>query len=358
MATKVTLAAPPTVPVRRGPVTQIGVIMLPSYNCLATSALLDPLRAANYVAGQQLYAWDFISLAGESLIASNGLATSNARRLTDVKPVFDYVFVSSSWTPERHCTGPLKKWLHACDRAGAVLGGIDTGAVLLAAAHLLEGYTATVHYEHLAAFREEFPKVSASEALYVIDRKRWTCCGGLAATDLALEMIRARHGTDLANAAARYIFHDRLRPANEPQRPTGREPIGNPVPKILRRAIKIMEKNLEEPLALSKIAATLDVSQRQLERIFATYAGVSPVRYYLDARLDRARSLATQTDMTVLEIAIACGFRPTHFAKAYRTRFGLTPSKDRIAGRIPFHFRDFPVHAARRSDPAIPSDRG
>lgn len=358
MTTKVTSTTTPTVPVRKGPVTRIGVILLPSYNCLATSALLDPLRAANYVAGQPLYTWDFVSPSAENLLASNGLAISNARRLTDVKPIFDFVFVSSSWTPEKHCTGPLKKWLHACNRAGAVLGGIDTGAVLLAAAHLLEGYTATVHYEHLAAFREEFPKISASEALYVIDRKRWTCCGGLAASDLALEMIRARHGTDLANAAARYIFHDRLRPANEPQRPSGREPIGNPIPKILLRAIKIMEKNLEEPLGLCEIASTLDVSQRQLERIFSTYTGVSPIRYYLDARLDRARSLATQTDMTVLEIAVACGFRPTHFAKAYRTRFGLTPSKDRIAGRIPFHFRDFPVHAARRGDVVGPLDRG
>lgn len=349
--------ARPTTPVRQEPGTRIGVILLPSYNCLATSALLDPLRAANYVGGQQLYAWDFISPNEQVLLASNGLATSNARRLADVKPDFDFVFVSSSWTPEKHCTGQLKKWLHACDRNGAILGGIDTGAVLLGAAHLLEGHAATCHYEHLAAFREEFPNVAASEALYVIDRKRWTCCGGLAASDLALEMIRAKHGTDLANAAARYIFHDRLRPANEPQRPSGREPIGYPVPKTLHRAIKIMEKNLEEPLPLSEIAATLDVSQRQLERIFSTYTGVAPVRYYLDARLDRARSLATQTNMTVLEIAIACGFRPTYFAKAYKTRFGLTPSRDRVAGRIPFHFRDFPVHAARPSGPIAPLER-
>lgn len=133
--------------VRKGPATRIGVILLPSYNSLATSALLDPLRAANYVAGQQLYAWDFLSLNEQSLLASNGLATSNARCLADVKPDFDFVFVSSSWTPEKHCTAPLKKWLHACDRNGAILGGVDTGAVLLAAAHLLNGYVATVHYE-------------------------------------------------------------------------------------------------------------------------------------------------------------------------------------------------------------------
>src|SRR6266436_8372835 len=125
---------------RKAPATRIGVILLPYYNCLATSALLDPLRAANYVAGQQLYAWDFISPNEQTLLASNGLATSNARCLADVKPNFDFVFVSSSWTPERHCTGPLKKWLHSCDRSGAILGGIDTGAVLLGAAHLLDGY--------------------------------------------------------------------------------------------------------------------------------------------------------------------------------------------------------------------------
>lgn len=348
MPVKAKTAPSPAFQVGHAPATRFAILLLPSYNSLATSALLDPLRAANYVAGQRLYTWDFLSPDGEPTLASNGLMTSNLKSLKDAKPDFDCVFVSSSWTPEKHCTAPLRKWLRACDRNGAVLGGIDTGAVLLGAAHLLQGYTATVHYEHLAAFREKFPKVIVSEALFVIDRNRWTCCGGHAASDLALEMIRAEHGIDLANAAARYIFHDRLRPANEAQRPKGREPIGYPVPKILRRAIKVMEKHLEEPLSLAQIAGSLDVSQRQLERIFASYTGVSPVRYYLDARLDRARSLATQTDMTVLEIAVACGFRPTYFAKAYKTRFGLTPSKDRIAGRVPFHFRDFPVHAARR----------
>jgi AraC family carnitine catabolism transcriptional activator len=347
MPTKGTGQPIPGVQVRPGAAKRIGVILLASFNSLATSALLDPLRAANYVAGQQLYTWEFLSLGEQTLTASNGLSVGNTRRLADVKPDYDFVFVSSSWTPERHCTAAFKKWLHACDRHGAILGGIDTGAVLLAAARLLNGYTATVHYEHLAAFREQFPAVTASEALYVIDRKRWTCCGGQASTDLALEMIRAMHGIDLANAAARYIFHDRLRSANEPQRPSGREPIGYPIPKALRRAIKLMEKHLEDPLPLSAIAVTLDVSQRQLERIFATYTGVSPVRYYLDVRLDRARSLATQTDMTVLEIAVACGFRPTYFSTAYKTRFGLTPSKARVLGRVPFHFRESPVHAAR-----------
>ena len=106
-----------------------------------------------------------------------------------------------------------------------------------------------------------------------------------------------------------------------------------------------MEKNLESPLPISDICKQTDISHRQLDRLFKTYVRKSPSLYYRDIRLDRARGLVTQTEMPLAQVALASGFASqVHFSRAYRQRFGLPPSKDRIEGRVPFEFRAWPMH--------------
>lgn len=257
--------------------------------------------------------------------------------------------VSASWTPEAYGEPQMLAALRRLARQGAALGGIDTGAVLLAAAGLLDGRCATVHYEHLDAFAELYPKVDVREDLYFIDGDRMTCCGGIAATDLALQILQEQKGAAIANAVARYIFHDRLRAPGERQEASGIEPLGATTPRRLREAIRLMGDHLEEPLSVPEIARRVGLSQRQLERLFAGNTGMSPISYYRDIRLDRARGLITQTDMPVLEVALACGFfSPEHFSRAYRLRFGIAPREDRVEGRIPFEFRAWPMHTRRR----------
>jgi transcriptional regulator GlxA family with amidase domain len=106
-----------------------------------------------------------------------------------------------------------------------------------------------------------------------------------------------------------------------------------------------MEENLEDALSIPQICTRLRVSQRQLDRLFAQFVRKGPVLYYRDMRLDRARSLVTQTDMKLSEIAVASGFSSqAHFSRAYRERFGLAPRTDRVEGRVPFEFRAWPMH--------------
>jgi transcriptional regulator GlxA family with amidase domain len=328
---------------------QVTVIVTPSFNLAPTVAFLDPFRAANYLDGQTLYQWQIASIEGGPVTASNGLALMTSA-LQDVDgATHELLMVSASWTPEAYGKPPLLAALRRHARQGALIGGIDTGGFLLAAAGLLDGRRATVHYEHLDAFAEIYPQVDVCENLYMIDGDRMTCAGGTAATDLALQIIQKRQGTSLANAAARYIFHDHLRPPGERQESSASEPVGVSTPKQLRDAIKIMGEHLEEPLTVPEIARHVRLSQRQLERLFAENTGASPIRYYRDIRLDRARGLITQTHMPVLEVALACGFSsPEHFSRAYRTRFRISPREDRIKGRIPFEFRAWPMHTGRR----------
>lgn len=103
----------------------------------------------------------------------------------------------------------------------------------------------------------------------MFDGKLITCCGGSASMDFAFHIIRSMHGDSLANAAARYVFHQSLRPQGISQNPGSIEPLGSTAPSVLKRAIKLMEENLEDALSIPQICKRVRLSQRQLDRLFA-----------------------------------------------------------------------------------------
>lgn len=320
---------------------RLGILLLPNFNIMATTAFVDPFRAANYLAGERLYDWHFIAPDDADMTASNGMMLAGLTPLSQHGDALDLVAVSASWGPENYQAPHLLGWLRMQARLGAVMGGIDTGAFLLGYAGLLNVETAAVHFEHAAGFAEIFDGVTADHGLFVLDSRHFTCCGGEAACDLALAIIRGQHGPDLANAAARYLFHDRIRSGHEAQQDYQHAPDGHTKPVALVTAITHMEGNLETPLAVGAVARHAGVSQRQLERLFKNHTAMSPVNYYLDLRLANAQRLITQTDMRMLDVAIASGFSSQeHFSRAYKRKFGVAPSVGRRVGRIPFQFRD------------------
>src|SRR5262245_27575390 len=241
------------------------VIVTPNFNLAATVGFLDPFRASNYLDGSILFHWDLASAAGGEIIASNGISI-RTKALREVRnQTQDIVIVSSSWAPESYNSAPLHSALLRWSRAGVTLGAIDTGAFILAEAGLLKGKRATAHYEHIDALRELYPDTEVSEDLFVYDGNRITCCGGAAATDFALHIVRGLHGDSLANAAARYLFHQSLRPQGTSQNPGSVEPLGSTAPTVLKQAIKLMEDHLEEALSIPQICKRIKISQRQLD---------------------------------------------------------------------------------------------
>jgi AraC family carnitine catabolism transcriptional activator len=325
------------------------VIVTPNFNLAATVGFLDPFRASNYLDGSILFRWDLASATGGEVRASNGIDV-RTRALREVRnQPQDIVIVSSSWAPETFNSAPLHGALLRWARAGVTLGALDTGAFILAEAGLIKGKRATTHYEHIDSLKELYVDTETSEDLFVYDPGRITCCGGAAAMDFALHIVRSMHGESLANAAARYLFHQSLRPEGTSQNPGSLEPLGTTAPNILRQAIRLMEDNLEDALPIPQICKRVRLSQRQLDRLFAQFVRKSPVAYYRDIRLDRARGLVTQTNMRLSEIAVASGFSSqAHFSRAYRERFGLAPRMDRVEGRVPFEFRAWPLHRNKR----------
>lgn len=321
------------------------VIVTPNFNLLATTGLVDPMRAVNYLSGTTHFTWVFASVAGGAVIASNGLRVETCALKEVASDAFDIVVVSSSWSPEAHAAPPLLVALRRWASQGVLLGALDTGSLILAEAGLLRNQRATIHYEHIDSLGELHNDVDVTEGIFVSGKNRFTCCGGVASIDMGLELVRTRCGNALANAAARYIFHPVIRPEGSPQNPSLMEPLGHTTPAALRQIIVEMERNLEEPVPIPELCTRIGLSQRQVARLFERYIGKSPILYYRDIRLDRARGLVTQTNLQMSEIAAAAGFaNQTHFSKAYKERFGIAPRKDRLEGRIPFEFRAWPMH--------------
>jgi transcriptional regulator GlxA family with amidase domain len=307
---------------------RIGFLLVPQFSMMAFFSAVEPLRIANRVAGRELYSWHIFSLDGGPVEASNGMAVMAEAPMGAVEH-FPFVIACASFDPQRYETKALLSWLRRLGRQGAVLGGLDTGTHILARAGLLNGHRATLHWENLPAFTEEFPDIEASAELFEIDGKRITCAGGTAAIDMMLHMMWARYGQDLAVGVSEQLLHDRIRNPGDHQRMALGVRLGVRHPQLLA-IVEAMEQAMEEPLGLDRLAGLGGVSRRQLERLFRTHLGDTPSGYYLKLRLRRARHLLEQTPMSVLQVATACGFASApYFSRAYRGLFGRPPREDR-----------------------------
>ena len=315
-----------------------GFLLMPKFSMIAFVSALEPLRVANRLSQRELYRWEIISRDGAPVTASNDL-TLVANRSID-EPArnspsqYSDVLVCASFEPERHYGKRVGQWLKGLDRAGVALGSIDTGSFVLAWAGLLDGYRATTHWESLDSFAEQFPRVDVGSGLFIIDRARFTCAGGTAALDMMLHLIRLRHGHQLAAAVSEQFIHAKIREPQERQRMEAniRQGVTRPG---LAQAIELMESHLEELLSVEELCDAAGVSRRQLERMFHRHFRVSPRRYYLDLRLQRARALLQYTDLPIVEVAVAAGFgSAAHFSRTYHRWAGKPPSAERV-GRPP-----------------------
>ena len=307
-------------------------LTLPNYSLIALSTAVEALRMANRVTQEDVYHWTIASLDGSPQTASSGLSMSPTQAIEAIGPV-DIVFVCGGVEVEHAVTTELLAVLRRLAQRHVALGSLCTGGYALAKAGLLDKYKAVIHWENMSALKEQFPRVIFSDQLFAIDRDRYTCSGGVAPLDLMLNIIKDQLGRDIAPMISEQFILDRIRNDQDRQHVPLQARVGL-FHENLIEAAALMESNIEEPLALDEIAALVGVSRRQIERLFKRYVGEVPTKYYLDMRLRRARTLLLQTAMSIMDIAVACGFQsPPHFSKCYRNLFGHTPSAERQLSR-------------------------
>ncbi|MEO9654857.1 choline metabolism transcriptional regulator GbdR [Marinomonas sp.] len=310
--------------------TRVGFLLLDHFTMIALASSIEPLRMANQLAADELYSWSLISESGASICASDGLSLTPDTSLANAGE-YDLIIVAGGLDITRAYTEKQVSWLVKQARRNVRIGSICTGGYVLAHAGLLNDYHCSAHWECLTALQEIYPKVKCNNKLFSIDRDRLTASGGSAPMDMFLTMIGKQHGTKLSNAISDMFICERIRNESDQQRMPQRQfsTGGICTPKLVD-VIELMENNLEEPIELDELANFVDVSRRQIERMFHKHLECSPSKYYLRLRLERARMLLKQSSMSIVEISMACGFISTpHFSRCYRKHIGISPRDER-----------------------------
>ena len=303
-------------------------LLLDNFSLISYACAVEPLRLANRYHSSDFYEWKSASENGKTAECSAGTNFQVDMGLEETNRG-DTIIICGGINVKDHTSKAILNWLRREARRGVHIGALCTASYVLAKAGLLNGKTATIHWENYDSFEEEFDEVALSKSVFVVDENRSSSAGGIASIDLILRFVSDDLGQDLANTVADQLIYNAIRTERDGQRLSIPTRIGVRHPK-LSLVIQMMEKNIEEPISPSILAREVGMSTRQLERLFRRYLNRSPKRYYMELRLQKARNLLMQTEMSVINVALACGFAsPSHFSKCYRSHYNTTPFRER-----------------------------
>jgi AraC family carnitine catabolism transcriptional activator len=305
----------------------MAILLVPQFTMIALFSILEPLRIANRYVSRP-YRWKLLSVDGQPVADRNGVKVAVDGALGNIGDARTLMVVADA-PASRRLERAVAPRLRQIARSGVMIGGIDTAPMLLARAGLLEGRTATAHWEVLDAFRDQFPRVNVVARLYEIDRMCFTCAGGSAALDLMLKEIETTFGHQLALRVSEHCMHGRVRSALEPQRAFPEEN-GRGIGAKLARAIHIMEQENRPRARIGAVAKAIGVSRRQLHRIFSDQLATSPNRFRLKLRLEQAHQMLINGEVSVTQAAVASGFKSrSYFSRCYHREFGRAPRDDK-----------------------------
>lgn len=308
---------------------QIAFLLMPGFSLFALACVSEPLRVANRLSGEELYDYSFLSLDGKPVQASSGAETSVSRALEDCPDTYRTIIVVAGFSPLEQCTTSTFATLRKMAAFGIQIGGIDTGSEILAAAGLLAGRRATIHWESRNSLAENFRDIEVAPELFVIDGGRMTSAGGTAGLDMMLHVIWDQHGHELATAVSEQFIHSEIRNSHDAQKMSLQRRLQTTNSRVIA-AVELMEERKDQSCPISQISHDVGVSQRVLERLFKQELKTTPKRFYRRIRLERARRLLQQTDLSILEISIATGFSSAPaFSRVYKEHFATTPTNDR-----------------------------
>lgn len=321
----------------------VGFLLFPGFPMACLTSMIEPLRAANEIAGAPSFAWSLVSETGARVISSAQVGFETDRVLgPDLEA--DILFLLSS--PLAQPTDPRRMHgtLRTLDRHGVILGGISGGVFPLARAGVMEGNRCSVHWCYEAAFRAEFPKVTAVDDVIVRDGRRYTVSGAAAAFDLALRLIEDALGAEIAHEVACWFQHPMMRGEGVRQRIPVSASNPNGLPPLVSAAVDLFSAHIETPISVGDVALTLGVTPRQIERAFKKATGQNPTQFYRSMRMKAARQLVLYSKDSMAQVATSVGYATQAPLLAhYKTAFGITPQEDRKAINAFRVNRDVPV---------------
>ena len=300
----------------------VGILLLPDSNMLSLAACIDPLRAANRRADRNVFKWRLYSPDGGDVPLTS--AISVATEALTARPDFDVLIVVAGFRLTEHTTPTLLRRLRDVAPRLRAIGGVDGGPWLLARSGLLDGQTATTHWEDLEEFTDVFPAINVVQDRFTISGKYFTAGGAIPTIDLMLHLIQRRLGAKLAQSVAGAFIYDVVQSPSAPQLPVSTQRLQRNSPK-LAQVITVMGKSIEDPPSIATLARQAGLTQRGLELLFQKQLGQSPGAFFLNHRLHEARRLALDTALSAHDISLRAGFSSQAvFARAFRREFGMS----------------------------------
>ncbi len=303
-------------------------LLLDGFSHLSLASAIEPMRLANQFLGRAAYSWRVVSLDGEPATCSNGFTLMVDAAFAPLGRGHTLIVIGG--TDLRRSSSPrLSHLLRREATHGVKVGALCMGVYALARAGLLDGEECAVHWAEAEGFAEEFPVVRISRAAFALGR-RPTAPGGGVAADLMMHLIAESHGANLAARIADQMVCNGVRSPSSRQKVSLQSRYGIRNPRLVK-VLSCMEANLENPLSAQEIADIAAMSVRQTERLFARYLDTTPMNFYMQMRLDKAHQLLLQTELSVTEVALACGYKSTsHFTRNFRSAYGVTPKNMRV----------------------------
>jgi transcriptional regulator GlxA family with amidase domain len=308
---------------------RIGFVVFPDFQ-LMDMAAITVFEVANLTTGSRIYGVTLLSELGGSVPTSTGLSVGTE---PFSEQTFDTVMVAGG-APVGALSPKFSAFLKRSFSASRRVVALCTAAFALAEAGLLDGRRATTHWLRARDLQSRFPKVRVEEnRIYVVDGPVWTSAGMVATVDLALAMVDADLGADVAHTVARRLVLYHRRTGGQSQLSTLLE-LG-PRSDRIQRALDYASRNLKRPLSINELAAVAHLSPRQFSRAFRDETRQSPAKAIEALRVEAARAMLEAGRHSMEAVAAETGFVDTErMRRAFLRAYGQPPQAIKRAARV------------------------
>ncbi len=313
---------------------QVTLLVLPESSMMSLASVLDTMRAANRVAGRDLFKWSIATLSGKpARLTSDILIEPDV--VLDMQSCGDALIIIASFNHQHHAGPAHLRLIKRLARNFTAVGGIETGSWILARSGLLERRSATTHREDLEEFATHFPSTDLKPDRFVIDGNLFTTGGASPTFDFMLYLIRVRYGYPLAMEVSSVFIYDSWQNAADLQPLVSLGMLEGKEPRVAA-AIHVMEQHIDDTLNIAQVAAQVELSVRMLEYLFRQTLNMSPAAYYRRLRLQAARRMVEDTRLKLQEIAIRTGFNSlSSFSRLFRNYYRQSPGECRKQAQTP-----------------------
>jgi len=277
---------------------------------LDLSGVLQVFQEAKYLGFN--YHLKFISNQS-SISSSSGLELSSLTYFKKTNPTKnDIIFISGSSTHQKGLFNEEHSffdWLKRANSNQTTICSVCSGALLLAKSGLLDNKDCTTHWSLIKKLKKDFPLLKMQDnTLFTKSKNIYTSAGVVTGIDLAMFLIEERHGKQIATQVAKGLVVYKRRQATDEQESVYLQNRSHQDEKIHTIQDWIIH-NLDKASTIDQLAELVHVSPRNITRIFKKQTGVTIAEYRTKLRIEKAKSLLTNSEYKIEHIANLCGYK-------------------------------------------------